>query len=195
MTRLMRLFVPAVLFAAALLASETIPASDTLLEIDPAHTTVEFSLGAVGHTVHGRFLLKRGSIRFDPVSGKASGELVVDAASGDSGSGSRDHRMHASILQSAMFPEIVFRPDRVEGKVAAGGTSEIQLHVTFSLHGADHEFTMPVQVQQTADNQVTANSHFSLPYVSWGLKNPSTFVLRVSEKVDITIHTVAHPAR
>jgi hypothetical protein len=34
-----------------------------------------------------------------------------------------------------------------------------------------------------------------VPYVQWGMKNPSTLFLRVSNKVEISIHTVARAAR
>ena len=87
---------------------------------------VAFTLGDVLHTVHGTFALKRGNLRFDPETGKASGEIVVDAASGESGSAARDKRMHANILESARYPEIVFRPDRVEGKSRREGASDVR---------------------------------------------------------------------
>jgi hypothetical protein len=35
--------------------------------------------------------------------------------------------------------------------------------------------------------QEQATTRFSVPYVKWGLKNPSTFILRVSDSVDIDI--------
>jgi polyisoprenoid-binding protein YceI len=181
------------LFAAALLAAATpptIPGQTASFQIDPAQTKVEFTLGDVLHTVHGAFALKRGDLKFDPSSGRASGELVVDAASGDSGSSGRDRRMHQNLLESAKYPEIVFRPDRVAGKIAAEGTSRIQLHGTFTIHGADHELTMPVQVQ-AANGKYEATAAFVVPYVKWGMKNPSTLFLRVSDHVEITIHTVA----
>ena len=33
----------------------------------------------------------------------------------------------------------------------------------------------------------TAASHFAVPYVKWGMKNPSTFILRVDQSVDIEV--------
>jgi hypothetical protein len=42
--------------------------------------------------VEGAFLLKRGAIHFDPATGKASGEVVFDAASGKTGNKSGDHK-------------------------------------------------------------------------------------------------------
>ena len=86
MIKLMRLFLPLCVTAALLSAGETIPAPQKAFAIDPAKTKVEFTLGSLLHTVHGDFRLKTGTLRFDPQTGKASGELVVDAASGESGS-------------------------------------------------------------------------------------------------------------
>jgi polyisoprenoid-binding protein YceI len=178
----------------AMLAASSIPAEDTVLQIDPSQTKVEFTLADVLHTVHGNFLLKRGNLRFDAVTGKASGELVVDAASGASGSGARDRNMHNNVLESARYPEIVFRPDRLEGKVTLQGTSHVGLHGMFSIHGAEHEITLPAVVEND-DGQYAATMTFAVPYVQWGMKNPSTLFLRVSDKVEITIHTVARAAR
>ncbi|MGA2772595.1 MAG: YceI family protein [Bryobacteraceae bacterium] len=189
-----RLIAPQLACAAMLAAASSIPAEDTVLQIDPSQTKVEFTLADVLHTVHGSFLLKRGNLRFDAATGRASGELVVDAASGQSGNGARDRNMHKNVLESDRYPEIVFRPDRVEGKVALEGASQVALHGMFSIHGAEHELTLPVKVE-AADGQYTTAITFSVPYVQWGMKNPSTLFLRVSNKVEISIHTVARAAR
>jgi polyisoprenoid-binding protein YceI len=165
-------------------------AADTAVEIAPSQAQVAFTLSDVLHTVHGTFGLKRGKLRFDPESGKASGEIVVDAASGESGSPGRDKRMHANILESARFPEIVFRPDRIEGRIAPEGASEGVLHGVFSIHGGDHEISVPVHVEAGAGHY-TATAHFEIPYVKWGMKNPSTLFLRVSDKVQIDVRVVA----
>jgi hypothetical protein len=65
------------------------------------------------------FALRRSALQFEPVSGKIGDEVAIDAASGESGSASRDKRTHNEILESAKYPEIVFRPDRTQGKLAA----------------------------------------------------------------------------
>ncbi len=162
-------------------------AQESTVQLDPSQTQVGFTLGDVLHTVHGMFKLKRGNIKFDPATGHASGLVVVDATSGDSGGHTRDRKMHKEILESAHYPEITFSLQHVQGQVAAQGDSQIQVLGVFNLHGTDHPLTLTVQVH-VAGNQVTADMHFTIPYVSWGLKNPSTFILRVNDTVDINIH-------
>lgn len=161
----------------------------TTLDVDATRTKVEFTLGDVLHTVHGSFKLKNGSIQFDPASGQASGALVVDAASGDSGSGARDRRMQKNILETAKFPEIVFTPDHFEGRLSPEGESEIDLHGRFAIHGDEHEITMKTKVRLQGDEMI-ANTHFAIPYVQWGMKNPSTLFLRVNDKVMIDLQVV-----
>lgn len=162
--------------------------AETVLTFEPQSTEIHWTLDTLVHTVHGTFKLKSGTVSFDPASGKAAGRLIVSAASGESGSQSRDDRMHKSILESPKYNEIVFSPDRVEGTVPAQGASTIQVHGVFRLHGEDHEMTLPVLVNVEA-SRITASTQFSIPYIQWGLKNPSTFILRVGDKVDIDIHT------
>ncbi|HZR66418.1 MAG TPA: YceI family protein [Terriglobales bacterium] len=157
------------------------------LTFTPANTAVNFTLGDVLHTVHGSFRLKEGKVDYKFGSSTVEGKLIIDATSGQSGNHSRDHKMHQEILESARYPEIVFRPDRAEGTVAQSGTSTVQVHGIFSIHGGDHEITLPVRVEIFPDHWI-ADSHFTVPYVKWGMKNPSTFLLRVSESVEIDIH-------
>jgi polyisoprenoid-binding protein YceI len=156
------------------------------LNFVPAKTTVNFTLGDVLHTVHGSFDVKHGAVHFDPATNNVSGEILVDATSGHSGSYGRDKKMNKEVLESGRYPDIVFLPDRVEGQVTARGATTIQVHGRFTIHGAEHEFTMPVRVEM-APSHWTATSHFTVPYVKWGMKNPSTFVLRVDQSVDIDI--------
>jgi len=162
-------------------------AQPIMLELDPAQTHIEFTLGATMHTVHGSFRLKAGTIRFDPATGKADGQIAVEAASGASGNGSRDAKMHKSVLESARYPEIVFSPDSVAGTLAGPGPWHAQMHGRLRIHGAEHEVTLPVEARVGPD-RFAASLRFAVPYVAWGMKNPSTFVLRVDPRVEIEIH-------
>ena len=157
------------------------------LDFSPANSTVNFTLGDVLHTVRGSFKLKHGDVDYTFATGAVQGALVIDATSGNSGNRSRDHKMHREILESARYPEITFRPDRVQGSVAPAGVSTVAVHGIFSVHGADHEITIPVRIELSPEHW-TAYTHFTIPYVKWGMKNPSTFLLRVSESVEIDIH-------
>ena len=178
------------LLCGALCAAGAAQAQETTLTFEPSKTQVHWTLDAMLHTVHGTFKLRSGTVRFNRSTGAAGGELIVDALSGESGSGARDKKMHTSILESAKFADVVFRPDHVEGAVPTQGDGTIQVHGQFVLHGQSHEMTLPVQLH-VAGGVMTAKSHFTVPYLQWGLKNPSTLMLRVDDKVEITIHTIA----
>jgi len=168
-------------------ATESAGAQSASLQLDPQQTTVRFTLSDVIHTVRGTFRVERGSLTLDPVTGAFHGEIVVDAASGQSGNGMRDRKMHREVLESERFPEIVFRPDHLEGTVPPEGRSTVRVHGIFNIHGTEHELTIPAQVATFPDHW-TAALHFSIPYVKWGMKNPSTLFLRVSESVDIDMN-------
>jgi polyisoprenoid-binding protein YceI len=172
-----------------LLASLTVRArgQELTLQFEPSTTSITFTLGDLVHTMHGSFNLKSGEVKYDPATGAVHGILVVDATSGQSRNRIRDRRMHREILESARYPEIIFRPDRIEGNIANPGTSTVQVHGIFSIHGADHEIVIPVKVQVFANHWI-ADAHFTVPYVQWGIKNPSTFLLRVSESVEVDVH-------
>src|SRR5690242_5539665 len=58
------------------------------LTIDPAQAKVHWTLPSSLHTVHGTFAMTHGTLSFDVNSGKASGEIVVNAKSGQSGNDS-----------------------------------------------------------------------------------------------------------
>jgi polyisoprenoid-binding protein YceI len=185
------------LLGAILVVLSVVPASsaqESVFTLDPAETKIEFTLPATAHTVHGTFKLKSGEIRFDTSSGKASGTVVVDATSGESGSDGRDKKMHQEIIESPKFTDIVFTPEHVQGTVAPEGGSQIQMSGIFRLCGQEHAMTLTFAVEHAAGNQLKIETHFSVPYVEWGLKNPSTFILRVDKSVGVDIHAVGQLA-
>ncbi len=159
---------------------------EIVLEVDPSQSKVNWTLGTTLHTVHGTFALKKGTLRLDLASGKISGEIAMDATSGKSGDDSRDKKMHKDVLESTRYPEVVFRPDRVEGKVSSQGSSKVSLHGILLLHGAEHELIVPVEAELSGDHWA-GSTKFSVPFIDWGLKNPSNFLLKVNHAVELEL--------
>jgi polyisoprenoid-binding protein YceI len=165
------------------------PNPELTLNLDLAQSKLHWTLGSTLHTVHGTFTLKSGKLQFDLASGRASGEFIASAASGESGNDSRDSKMRREILESALYPEVIFRPTRIDGKVAVAGSSDVQLQGRFILHGSEHEITVPVHAELTA-NHWKGSAKFSVPYIQWGLKSPNTFLLKADPAVDIDLDLV-----
>jgi polyisoprenoid-binding protein YceI len=173
--------------AVAASAAPMAAADPVQLTLDPAASEVRFSLGAVLHTVHGGFRLERGRIVFDPAGGAASGEVAVDLASGDTGNQRRDRDMHRKVLESERFPQAVLTVEAVEGALPADGASaELTLRGVLALHGGEHPVEVAVEVSRSGD-RVEARARLTVPYVEWGLEDPSSFVLRVDKEVEVEV--------
>jgi polyisoprenoid-binding protein YceI len=169
-------------------------AQESVITLDPAATKIEFTLAATLHSVHGTFKLKSGEIRWDPTNGHVSGTIVIDATSGDTDNTSRDKNMHTDILESAKYPEIIFTPAQIKGALPKAGTAQIDISGKIRLHGQDHDTTLTFTVQPGTDGSFQASTQLAVPYVKWGLKNPSTFLLHVGDSVDVDIHSTARIA-
>ncbi|HEU4635116.1 MAG TPA: YceI family protein [Edaphobacter sp.] len=158
--------------------------------LDPAATTIDWTLGATMHTVNGTFKLKQGTIQCNPRTGEASGLIEIDATSGESGNSSRDHRMHKSILESDRYQRITFRPVHIEGSLGEALHGDFVVDGIFNLHGQDHPMKLNVSAQP-ATGGISIKTHFVVPYVQWGIKDPSTFVFRVEKDVSVDVSAVA----
>lgn len=168
------------------LAASPAAAGERLFTLDPERSDVSFELPATGHDVHGAFTVRSGEIRFDD-DGHAAGTLEVDARGAATGSKSRDKTMHHEVLESERYPMFVFTAERVEGTVAANGSSEVSLVGTMRVHGEDHPATLPARI--TVDGaRVSAEVEFPVPFKEWGMKDPSFLFFRVADVVDVTVH-------
>jgi polyisoprenoid-binding protein YceI len=157
-----------------------------LLTVDPTQTKVHYIVDTTLHTVHGTFNLKSGTLQFDPQTGKASGAIVVYATSGESGNTSRDERMHKEILETPKYPEATFHPAQIDGQVSVTAPSDFKLKGILTLHGGDHDLVVMVHSEFTGDHW-KGTAQFDIPYIQWGIKDPSNFLLKVKPVVHVEL--------
>jgi polyisoprenoid-binding protein YceI len=187
---------PRLAAAAVMLLPTLATAREYSLSLDPQATDVSFTLEATGENVHGSLHLRSGDIRFDPETGVASGRIEIDATRADTGNKKRDRKMHSKVLESESNPLIVFVPREIRGDypltgsgpLADGGltSGEVTLVGTLTLLGVEHEVALPATVTGEGST-IDFDSHFTVPYVAWGLHDPSWLVLRVAKEVDVTV--------
>jgi polyisoprenoid-binding protein YceI len=162
-----------------------------MLKLDPANTRITFTLKGNAHNTEGSFKLRRGEIMVDPDTGKTHGIIVVDATSGRTGIIMRDNRMRDSILEAQRYPDISFIPRQAQGHPFPHGVFVVKVSGTFLLHGAQHDATLEVAINRKGDD-FTATSRFEIPYVAWGVKDPSLLFLRVDQRVQVEVTTSGH---
>jgi polyisoprenoid-binding protein YceI len=77
----------------------------------------------------------------------------------------------------------------VSGFIAGQETSTVQVSGDFTIHGDSHPITLIVPVS-VKTSTVEGRTTFEVPYDAWGMKNPSTFLLKVDKTVKISISAV-----
>lgn len=176
-------------FALVLLAAAAVPGAPAqqVVELDPTSTTIRFELGATMHTVHGTASLDHGRVAFDLETGGVEGEIVVNAQSADTDNKKRDKKMHAQVLESEKYPRIVLKPVRITGALPASGEAPLTVEADLEIHGEIHRISLPAKVTFKNGGAIALSAQFDVPYVEWGLDDPSSFVLRVKKTVNVSV--------
>jgi polyisoprenoid-binding protein YceI len=176
----------ALTFAALNFATWPALGAEQRLILDPERTEVSFDVGATGHDVHGLVALEAGEVTFDLATGDAGGAIVLDAARAKTGNGSRDRTLRGEVFEVERFPTIEFMPAKISGALAAEGSSQLTLHGVLRLHGDPHPLALPATVV-VHGSHVTAEATFTVPYLDWGLHDPSVLFLKVARVVSVTV--------
>jgi polyisoprenoid-binding protein YceI len=170
----------AVLFAPAALAQHE------TFTVNADTSEVKITLKTTHELVNGAFHIQSGSIDFDRGAPKMSGSVAVLAGSGKTGNGSRDKRMNKEILQVEQHATISFEPKSYTGVIPPSGESNLQVTGTFTLLGTPHEITIPMLVHLESTT-ATAKAHFEVPYIQWGLKDPSFLFWKAEKDVAVDL--------
>jgi polyisoprenoid-binding protein YceI len=157
--------------------------------VNPQVSEVKMTLKTTHELVTGTFNVRSGSVDFDRSAPAMSGSVIVLAGSGQTGNGSRDKKMKKDILEVEQHATVSFEPKTYTGVLAPSSDSNIQVTGIFTLLGAPHEITVPMLVHLDGAN-ATAKAHFVVPYVQWGLKNPSFLIWKAEDDVAIDLNLV-----
>ncbi len=159
------------------------------MDFSPSATKINWSLVGNVHTTHGTFQLRQGHVEADPAAGVISGEFVVDPNTGNSNDGARDKRMKKEILETDKYPEIRFKVMKIEG-----AEPNFRVMGQFTIHGASHEISVPMQVRING-NEFSGSGKFVVPFVEWGMKDPSNFLFKVAKTVEVELQAAGHIQR
>ncbi len=109
--------------------------------VDPRHTFPGFEISHLGFSVQrGRFNRTSGTIALDPDAGTGSVEIVVDAASIDTGLKDLEEHLKAEdFFDSASFPKLIFKSNRLRFR----NRKLVALSGELTMHGV----TKPVELK------------------------------------------------
>ena len=154
--------------------------------VNTGTSEVKMKLNTTHEVVNGTFHVQSGVVTFDRTASQISGAIIVVAGSGKTGNDSRDKKMNKDILKVAQFATVSFAPKAYRGTIAASGDSTIQVEGVFTLLATPHDITIPMHIHIDGSN-AAATAQFTVPYVQWGLKNPSFLFWKSDNDVAIDL--------
>ena len=173
-------------FALSVLLAPAAVAQHQVLTIDPGASEVKMTLNTNHEVVHGTFHVQLGAIELDAAGHKMTGSVIVAADSGQTGNGTRDKRMNKEVLKAEQYATVSFQPKSFTGPLTPSGDSTIQVTGIFTLLDKPHDLTIPMLVHIDGTS-ATAKAHFAIPYVQWGLKDPSILFWKTEKEVAIDL--------
>ena len=177
------------IFALAVILPSSALAQHQTFTVNPDASEVKMKLNTTHEVVNGTFHIQSGSIEFERSNPRMSGSVVVLAGSGKTGNNSRDKKMNKDILKVDQYTTVSFSPKTYTGTIAPSGNSTIQVSGVFTLLGNPHDLTIPMQINIDG-SKATARAQFIVPYIQWGLKDPSFLFWKAEHEVAIDLNLV-----
>lgn len=154
-------------------------------------------LAAVRGSAVGSFRITTGAVAGDPGDVGRSGRvtLVIDAASYETNSDSRDRAVKADALEVEKFPQITFESTRVsDARKLDEGSAELQIVGRLTLHGVTREITVPVAAKLTG-GRLIADGRYLLALADYGIPRLSLMgIMKIGDTATIEFHVVGDPA-
>jgi len=177
------------ILAVALLLSLSAAAQDNTWQIDPKHTTAQFSVRHLGiSTVRGWFNKVSGSVQYDPANlAKTSIQATIDVASIDTRVEARDNDLRSPhFFDVEKFPTITFQSRKVE----AAGAGKLKVAGDLTMHGVTKEVILdvdgpsPAIKDQKGDQRMGASATTKINRMDYGVAGASGVA---GDEITITI--------
>lgn len=125
--------------------------------IDPFHTYPNFEINHLGFsTMHGRFGKTEGKLTIDWANNTGTVDIVIDAASIDTGMKKRDdHLRSPDFLNAAEFPEITYKSTKV--KINDDKTARVDGNLT--IMGVTRPVTLEVESINCGEHPMQKGTH------------------------------------
>ena len=97
------------------------------------------------------------------------------------------------VLETAKYPEIIFRSTDVKGKPVAGGQYQLRIGGDLTMHGVTRHIVIPATVTLNGGD-LRAQGEFTLSRSDFNVKATSALhgTIRVRDKLKFTFDIVAH---
>jgi polyisoprenoid-binding protein YceI len=131
------------IFIVALAMAASAAAQTGTWQIDPAHSSAQFSVRHLGvSTVRGAFMKVSGSAKYDSTDpSKGSLDATIEATSVDTRVEMRDNDLRSpNFLDVAKFPTITFHSKQTK----AAGAGKLQITGDLTIHGVTKEVVLDV---------------------------------------------------
>jgi len=166
-------------------------------QIDPMHSTAQFSVRHLGiSTVRGAFTKVSGSAKYDPADpAKTTLDASIEATSVDTRVEMRDNDLRSpNFLEVQKYPNITFHSKQV--KVAGDG--KLQITGDLTIHGVTKEVVLDVDGPSAAmkdpwgNQRIGASATTKINRMDFGVKGAAGLV---GDDISITIDAELIPAK
>jgi polyisoprenoid-binding protein YceI len=161
----------------------------------PQKSILKFELPTTFHTVHGEVGAWKGEIEILPNEpGRLRGRIVIKAGSLTTANVRRDADMDAKVLETGIYPDIVFEATGYSGDLSTldSGSATVTVTGTLTIHGVGRPVEVPVECALIEDHAIVAGA-VPLHWREFGLHDPSRWFSKVGDPMMVVFRLWAVP--